>query len=333
MATEIQGLPEAHRETKDGAGMGLAGYSGLGSQDWSARRVTLMSVSIADGFRLLMLRHLAGISSFAASWRHWSPPISAALGSRPSGSSVFALGDQLSSIFRTNSVGARSNAAVSQGGTAWEGLICWYLNLIFWGSDTVVIRPHSKFLPSVIKDALSVSIQNVSTNTESDLVAVSIPNGLMPGNANVSVIDQILRSNVRLASVCVIQCKTNWNDNSQIPMLWDLIYNSTNFRVPGVSVGRNGMSPASFKRFAYAFVTVPTSRGSFSPSSLPVLRVRGLTGGNYWGHGTRVGVAKSINEFFTTNFPTTFGGSIQTHIQNSIISSPVILNKFLTLSF
>ena len=305
----------------------------MGGKDRSARQGTLMSYSIADSFRLRMLHHLAGLSSFASSWSDWSSSILSAIGSPPSGSSLFNLGDQLSNIFRSRSVGVRSNAAVSQGGTAWEGLICWYLNLVFWRTDVVVLRPHSEYLPEVIKDALSVSIQNVSTNTESDLVAVSIPTGNQLGDADVHVINQILLSNARHASVCVIQCKTNWNDNSQIPMLWDLIYNSTNFRVPNVSVGRNGMSPASFMRFAYAFVTVPTSRGAFSPSSLPVLRVRGLTGGNFWGHASRGGVAKSVNEFFTTNFPATFGGSVQAHIQNSVISSPDILKKFLTLTF
>jgi len=36
MASEIQGLPEAHRETKDGAGVGLARDSGLGEVYQSA---------------------------------------------------------------------------------------------------------------------------------------------------------------------------------------------------------------------------------------------------------------------------------------------------------
>jgi len=35
MASEIQGLPEADRKTKDGAGVGLARNSGLGTIDES----------------------------------------------------------------------------------------------------------------------------------------------------------------------------------------------------------------------------------------------------------------------------------------------------------
>jgi len=37
MASEIQGLPEAGRETKDGAGVGLARDSSLGTEDRAAQ--------------------------------------------------------------------------------------------------------------------------------------------------------------------------------------------------------------------------------------------------------------------------------------------------------
>lgn len=290
-------------------------------------------LSIADSFRLQMMRHLIGISSFTNSWPSWQPHIQSAIGTTPSGLGVFNLGDHLSSIFRSRVVGSRSNAAVSQGGTAWECLVCWYMNLVFFGTDVIVVRPHNSFLPAVLKDALSVNIQNVSTNTESDLVAFQLPNSQVIGQATLNLVNQLLTANAKTAAVCVVQSKTNCNDNSQIPMLWDLIYNSTNFRIPNVSVGKNGVSPSSFQRFAYAFVTVPTSRGAFKPSSLPVLRVRGLTGGNYWGGASRPGTARSLNEFFATNFPASFSGTVQNHVQSSLIANPTVFNKFLSLNF
>jgi hypothetical protein len=246
---------------------------------------------------------------------------------------VFDAGGLLADIFQSRAVTGRDNAAVSQGGTAWEGLICWYMNLVFWGTDVVVVRPHSKFVPTVVSDALSVTIQNVSTNTESDLIAFSIPSGLSSGSSDLKTINQLLTTNLSSVSACVIQCKTNWNDNSQIPMLWDLIYNSTNFRVSNVSIGKNGVSPASFKRFAYSFVTVPTSRGSFETNSLPVLRVRGLSGGNYWGHPTKPGVARAVSDFFTSNFAVSFSGGVQQHIQSNLTRDPNLINKFTSLSF
>ena len=41
-----------------------------------------------------------------------------------------------------------------------------------------------------------------------------------------------------------LQCKTNWNDNAQVPMLWDIIY-SSNEKLNNISVGINGVSPHS----------------------------------------------------------------------------------------
>lgn len=292
-----------------------------------------MSQIAIDSFRLGMLRHLAGLASFNSSWEIWKPEISLALSSDPSPESIFDLGDKISEIFRSRTIVGRDNAALSQGGTAWECLVCWYLNLIFWGTDVVAIRPHVNFLPETIKDALSVSIQNISTNTESDLIVFSLPNVDESTVLTLESIDKLLRKNANEVSLAVVQCKTNWNDNSQIPMLWDLIYNSASFRVPNVSIGRNGVSPVSFNRFSYAFVTVPTSRGPFLSTKLPVLRVRGLTGGNYWGHPTSPGVAKSLKEFFTTNFPSNFGKPIQEHIRANLISNPKLLEKFVNLDF
>jgi lipoprotein-anchoring transpeptidase ErfK/SrfK len=286
-----------------------------------------------DIFRLRMLRHISELDSFANSWSSWKPEITGHLGTSPSAQDVFDLGDHLSEVFRSNAVVGRDNAAVSQGGVAWECLVCWYLNLVLWGTDTIAIRPHANFLPSVVKDALTVSIQNVQTNTESDLVVLSIPGSKSHANLDLNGIDMILRTSAGQVAISVVQCKTNWNDNSQIPMLWDLIYNSSSFRVPNVSIGRDGVSPTSFKTFSYAFVTVPTSRGDFTPTKLPALRVRGLTGGNYWGHPSKAGVARSIKEFFTANFATSFQGTIQNHIASSLLKDPAALTAFLDLQF
>ena len=292
-----------------------------------------MTQTAIDSFRLGMLRHIAGLASFNASWEIWKPEISKILSTDSSPESIFDLGDKISEIFRSRTIVGRDNTSLSQGGVAWECLVCWYLNLIFWGTDVIAIRPHVNFLPETIKDALSVSIQNISTNTESDLIVFSIPNAPESTLLTLDLIDGLLRANANAVSLSVVQCKTNWNDNSQIPMLWDLIYNSASFRVPNVSIGRNGVSPVSFSRFSYSFVTVPTSRGPYLPTKLPVLRVRGLTGGNYWGHPTTPGVAKSLKEFFTTNFATSFNQPIQEHIRSNLVNNTELVEKFINLSF
>lgn len=298
------------------------------------------TASVADNFRIGVLAHIARLPSFSTPWTAWRPKIEGLLTSTPSGDGVFELGDHLSEIFESYvTLNEASDFSVSQsansvGGTAWECLVCWYLNLALWGTDVVVVKPIQKFLPEVISDALTVSIQNVSTNTESDLVAFTIPNGTQAGSLALAEINGLIRTHCAEISVCVVQCKTNWNDNAQIPMLWDLIYNSSGaFRVPGVTVGQNGVSPSQFRRFTYAFVTVPTSRGPYTESKLPVLRVRGLTGGNYWGRPTVTGVARSIKEFLTTNFAPSFSGTVQNHVARTLSSEPSVLGRFLELGF
>jgi hypothetical protein len=130
-----------------------------------------------------------------------------------------------------------------------------------------------------------------------------------------------------------LQCKTNWNDNAQIPMLWDMIYNSSTFRIPYVSVGRNGVNPSSFRQFSYAFVTVPSNQGVYQAMNTSVLRVKGLTGGNYWGKATEQNIAASLKELFGRRFPTVFSGGVISHINQSIAYDALDPEKFIRCSW
>ena len=290
-------------------------------------------MSNVDEFRKHCLNQATSLRSFADSWGAWHPEILNILGNNPTEQEIFRLGDSLGQIFRSNQVLGRSNSAVSTGGAAWECLVLWYLNMIFWGTDVVVIRPNRDLLPPVIADAITVSISNHNTNTESDLIAFNVPNSGNLSNYNLEQIDLLISQNLLDVDLTVIQCKTNWNDNAQIPMLWDLIYSAKQFRVPQISVGINGVSPSSFRRFAYSFVTVPTVQTPFRPSSMSVLRVKNLTGGNYWGRPTLNGVAKSVSEFATVNYPTHFLGSVSNSIQRNLMNNTKDLDMFLNLSF
>lgn len=287
-----------------------------------------MPMKPLDIFRLKILLKLAETNSFRNGWAIWEPQIRALCSEGSQSQNLFALGHHLSELFRSNRVEGRGQASVSGGGAAWECLVTWYLNLIFWGTDVIATRQNKQFVPSKINNALSVTISNQQTNTESDIVVYRIPSGQLGANVDVGSINTIVSSNLLSTDVAVVQCKTNWNDNAQIPMLWDLIYNSSSFRIPHVSVGVQGVNPASFRRFAYAFMTVPTSNGPFNPASLCVLRVKNMTGGNYWGRQSTEGVASCINEFFLRNFPDAFAGGITQHIEQNLINAPQVLDAF-----
>jgi hypothetical protein len=291
-------------------------------------------MKVVDKFRIEVLSRLSEIPSLRDSWSQFSSSIDAIVGSNPNANQIFLLGEHLSTIFQSNSDSGRTQSQVSGGGAAWECLVTWYLNLIFWGTDVIVTKQNRNSVPQVITESLCVTIANHQTNTESDIVIYSIPNTKNLAELSLDDIDELIRADIKNVDLAVVQCKTNWNDNAQIPMLWDLIYNSTNFRIPNVFVGINGVKPTSFKNFTYSFVTVPTtSRTRFTSTNLAVLRVNSLTGGNYWGKPTQQGVALCINNFFGRNFGNYFNGGVQTHITNQINLDSNYYKRFRNLSF
>lgn len=237
---------------------------------------------------------------------------------------IMDLGDHLSDIFALTKTEGRSQSEVSGGGAAWESLICWYLNLCLIGRRTVVIKHSKKLIPSPISDAITINYNNFVSNTESDLVAITFPDrqDYVIDRDSISIADECNlfvpvtlgkkynREGI-LDALCyrdfndlethIIQCKTNWNDNAQIPMLWDMVYSAKEFK-SNIAVGRNGYSIHDVKRFTYSFVTVPTSRmDNVNPASTCVRRVAHISGGNYWGKTTKSGVSSSIKEMLGRN--------------------------------
>ena len=116
-------------------------------------------------------------------------------------------------------------------------------------------------------------------------------------------------------------------------MLWDMIYNSKS-NLPNVSVGINGVNPNSVNSFKYGFATVPSNKlSNFKPTSLSVLRVKNLSGGNYWGHPTKSSIASSLKELPNRNYTQVFQGGIAAHINNQISLNNKLLKNFLDLSW
>jgi hypothetical protein len=149
-----------------------------------------------------------------------------------------------------------------------------------------------------------------ASNSEADLVAVTFPPAIfgVVEKCGVKRRQQILaksiEDNFANTEVCIIQCKTNWNDNAQVPMLWDLIYSSRGF-TKTASVGRHGRSVTDLQRFAYAFATVPSNTNAkYSAKSLCVLRVKDLSGGTFWGRPSDADVALNLSEILDKNFQT-----------------------------
>jgi hypothetical protein len=261
--------------------------------------------NIVDEARKIIISDVLKTNVMAACMPTWVPEIKKLIGTTPTPDGILELGSNLADIFRLTTQAGRGQDSVSGGGAAWEGLVCYYLNLCLIGTNAVVFKKRST-VPVGVQHALTVMYKNVQANTESDLVCVTFPenNPLldMPLVKKETVWDRlstIASTQFHELSITVVQCKTNWNDNAQIPMLWDMLYDADTFQSGKVQLGINNRHLRDAAHFSYAFVTVPTNNlQQYKPTSVAVRRVDALTGGNYWGRKGGHGIARSVREIF-----------------------------------
>ena len=166
-------------------------------------------------------------------------------------------------------------------------------------------------VPTTLKDAITVGYTNCTCSSESDITVIVFPDDQSYtqynanlytrfGNIDKAALDELVsNTNIRQFELGIVQCKTNWNDNAQIPMLWDMVYSAGGFPGRQIFVGANATPLKSVGKFSYSFVTVPTNKlDEYNPTSTPVNRVKNLSGGNYWGFPSKNGVAMNIKGIF-----------------------------------
>lgn len=301
----------------------------------------MITPNIIEYLRQVSVEGCFDLAAFQSGWPTWKSKINETLGHNFNENDILNLGDHLAEIFFTTRSTGRSQGSLAGGGYGWEGLICWYLNLCFAGTNGVAIRKTSD-LPEPLRDSISVNYGNFRSNTESDIVVVIFPdepdfnndrNSISVLDSSGSEIPILLRNrfnNIQLANrlteihfdnfeIGIIQCKTNWNDNAQIPMLWSMIYQATTFTNNAISIGRNSYSINDIRNFTYSFMTVPTNDLSkYQQTSTSVNRVRNLTGGNYWGFPTSNSIASSLKEIFNNNFRNAFPSNARQSIRSAI---------------
>lgn len=278
-----------------------------------------------EAARLALIQELAKNSSIRKSLATWMPRIRELLDydaeSKLSPQKVDALGSELRSIFFSTSPSGRTQSGVSSAGTSWEFLSTWYLNLQVIGLPIWVSQVKNGLVPQVLVETFTLSMGNWNSTSEPDLVMFAVPleraeitpqirNPRLKKNVElknfISTSDKLIRERMNEISASIIQCKSNWNDNSQTVQLWGLIYDSSASRraLASLTVGSGGLMPSGFDRFTYAFFTAPTQKNltGYKPGSTTVERLSSLSGGNYWGAATKPGVARSLNEFILRNY-------------------------------
>lgn len=288
---------------------------------------------------------------------------------------VFLLGEHLREIlYSSNANTSRDQDEVSSGGYLWERLVTYYLNLCLCNSRTVVFIGPSN-IDSLHK---AMSFNGMDSASEVDLLAVTFPdNELFTGDKSIAIETlkqqhpnddnlpeelaciysrRIRKEETRIERLTnylatyyfkdfeahVLQCKTNWNDSIQAPMLWSLIYylSRDGITLPtgsNIKFGSGLYTLPRLKNFSYSFVTVPTQNNgdyeedpekaakkreefykSFSEDRLPVKRGKLIRGGYYWGL-PKYNTINPIHELLNTNLQSGFEeGHCVEHIQRLI---------------
>lgn len=275
-------------------------------------------LSVED-YRRRVIADMHEMKTFQKAWAIWGSQVEALTDQLGNAQKILDLGSKLSKIFESTAQTGRGQDVLSAAGHAWEALVCWYLNAVFCGSRAVAVRPKKALVPECISDSATINYANDITNTESDLVVIVFPPDFdFPMKATIKALSDSISPKLHLFEVGVVQCKTNWNDNSQIPMLWDMVYRADGFKDHNLTIGRNGHSISDLQSFTYSFMTVPTQKGAFKATDMAVKRVRNLSGGNFWGKPTQNGVALCASEIFNRNFKNAFDKPILQSIEDAI---------------
>jgi hypothetical protein len=273
-----------------------------------------------ERYRAKQNARLMAMSSFKQAWDVWEPQVRKITSDYSDAAAIYGLGNHLSDVFRSTGTGGRDQASLSGGGAAWEALVCWYLNLVFVGTRAIAFKQNKALIPPCIFDAATVTYGNQQTNTESDISVIVLPDNLIfPSDlkSDEAIFEHLVLQDFSNVSLGIIQCKTNWNDNAQIPMLWDMVYKADYSKSSGVQIGRNGFSVKHLD-FSYSFVVVPSQKKQIVAGSVPTIRVSALTGGNYWGQPSKGGVALSLTEIFMRSFGRAFPKNVQDTIKAAI---------------
>src|SRR5688572_8959065 len=102
-----------------------------------------MPTNICEFLRKVSVESCFTLSAFVTGWSTWQTEFNRLIGSIPTVNNILNIGDNLSEVFKTTGTAGRAQNEVSGGGYAWEGLICWYLNLCLAGTRAVVLRKAS----------------------------------------------------------------------------------------------------------------------------------------------------------------------------------------------
>ena len=267
---------------------------------------------------------------FTSNWKTLEKKIKAKIGkeiNEVTGEKIFNLPDDLREIFFSllpkETKNKRSQSLLPIAGDGWERTVAWYLNLCLINTRAVVFKKRKSFFSNKILDALTVDINGKHILSESDLIGIIIPE-----NDNLKLEkseNKLLKSfreftdkNYKKFELFGIQCKTNFADDVERPLLYQILYNLPTQLDIGIKIGVNGTHVNDFKKFKYSFITIPSQKDERIPTNdtAPAIRAKLFSGGCYWAMPSKKDVADSLKEFMSRNFSSVLPQGNATVIKN-----------------
>jgi len=302
---------------------------------------TQKELILTEKLRELALSNIFSVNTFKKYFPLWKKEILKITGNdinKITEDKIISLGENLRKIFKSTSTKKRGQSDVSGGGAAWECLCTWYLNLLLANTRGIVFKYSKPIFPKAVTDSITIMYNNFENLSETDLLGFVFPNNVNFINKKcvnekeaISEFDNFVNSDYNKFEVCILQCKTNWNDNAQVPFLYNLLYELGSAN--NVKIGKNHRNTKAYKKFSYSFLTLPTQKietiDKMNSSSVAVQRVRNLTGGNYWGLRSKNEVAYSLDECINHNFINAYDDSdIRKKIKENILLLKTDLKYF-----
>ena len=293
--------------------------------------------SVLEKYRELVVSDALNTPSFKDKvWEKWKTWIQNYSNDYTKHSNIRKLGENLSEMFRSTRGNIDTgyedptqnrNSIVSIGGTAWQTIIIWYLNLLGLGTNYVVIPRKKLITPDPIYKGTNILIFNEPAGKEPDLYLIGFHtesdllkdfeemlikykdsiSAIKEENKLYQLVDAISKQEFNEYEIGILQTKTNWNDLVQGVAMWNLIYKHKHVFKDHITFGET----YTIKDLKYSFITVPsnTDNSKFKSSNTAVKRAKTFSGGNYWGRPSEKGVANSIWQIFTTSYKKHFTSS------------------------
>lgn len=256
--------------------------------------------NLIEATRQYVYQELLNNKTFATCWKDWKKIIEKSYGS-VSSASLSAIGDDLKFIF--------ISSLHKPNETAWEYLVCWYMNKCSEGTSTIIFPYGRRTIPSSLYDTLTIRYDDgfclPATHT---LVAVTLPDDVQQEKVHSKSLtlkkalgnfDSYLIEHFEEAKLQAFKCSTKWNISVSKEALYFSTLYSGKYFPHGLEIGINGFSVHNAKVFSYSLVVVPTNnilrngKLKYTSHSKEVLLTQHLTGKVYWGLITATGIAYS----------------------------------------